>query len=77
MPRAFSTFQRVAYFAYLSRILRPGISPFRLSVHSNQLAIAEVSLLDATVADAREQMQVLIGAATRAIDRALDAEAAA
>jgi hypothetical protein len=59
------------------RILRPGIAPFRLSVHSNQLAIAEVSLLDATVADAREQMQVLIGAATRAIDRALDAEAAA
>jgi hypothetical protein len=53
------------------------IAPFRLSVHSNQLAIAEVSLLDATVADAQEQMQTHIEDATRAVDRALGAEAAA
>ena len=60
-----------------SNSLEPTSLPFRLSVHSNQLGIAEVSLLDATVADAQEQMQALIEAATRAVDQALDAEAAA
>lgn len=63
--------------AFAQQLAGADIAAFRLSVHSNQLGIAEVSLLDATVADAQEQMQALIEAATRAVDQALDAEAAA
>jgi hypothetical protein len=42
-----------------------GATTDRLSVHSNQLAVAEVSLFDAPVAHAQEQMQTLIEAAGR------------
>jgi hypothetical protein len=63
--------------AFAQHLAGADIAPFRLSVHANQLAIAEVSLLDATVAHAQEQMQTLIEDATRAVDQALDAEAAA
>jgi hypothetical protein len=52
-----------------------GATTDRSSVHSNQPAVAEVSLVDAPVATPKSRCR--LSSRTRAVDRALDAEAAA